>query len=137
MYTNNNNTANNRCVSSTFWWPIHRRWTLGAPSIVLERPRQAAYKPIANFPIATIEVAASATPIIAGASGPITPPATAPIVVLALRAHPIALVSPPPLGKRTPFPAACHATHQVAPRVHGLALPAAPQMSWKMLLRRL
>ena len=58
----------------------------------------AAYKPIAKFPIAAIEVAASATPIIAGASGPVTPPATTPIVVQALRAHPIALFSPPPSG---------------------------------------
>ena len=124
-------------IINFFWWPVHRRWTLGTPSIVLEQPRPAAYKPIAKFPIATIEVAASATPIIAGASGPVTPPATAPIVVLALRAHPIALVSPPPLGKRTPFPAACHATHQVVPQVHGLALPTTPQMSWKMIFRRL
>ena len=87
---------------------VHR--TLDTPSIVVERLRPAAY---------------------------LTTPVKAPIVVLALISDPITLVSPPRLGKRTPFPAACHATLQVVPRVHGPALPAAPQVSWKMLLKRL
>ena len=106
-------------------------------SIVAERPRQAAYKPIAKFPIATIEVATFATPIVGGTSGPIAPAAKAHIVVLALRADPIALAFPPRLGKRSPFPAAYHAAHQVVLQVQGGALAAAPQISWGMLLRRL
>ena len=93
---------------------VHR--TLDTPSIVVERPRPAAYPPIAKFPIATIDVATFATPIVAGASSPVAPPAKAPIVVLAYGADPIALAFPPRLGKRTPFPA--ETTLQVVECVH-------------------
>ena len=79
-------------------------------SIVAEWPWQATYSPIAKFVIASIDVATCATPIVGGASAPITPQAPE-IMVLALLADPILLT--PGLGKLSPCSTAHHRTQQV------------------------
>ena len=105
------------------------------PSKVVEWPRQATTGPIAKHSAAKIYVATFATPIVGGARFPITPPAKPLIVVLALGADPISFGFPPRLGKRTPFPAACHTTQQVVPHVQGRALTAGPHFFGSMLRR--
>ena len=103
-------------------------WAGGA-SIEIEWPRTSADSPIAKLPIGVIVVAAPmAGPIIGGASGPTAPPATGIIVVLALRADPIAW---PPIFQRTPCLAS--SAHQVVPYIHRLALLATPQIFSRML----
>ena len=113
-------------------------WTLDKNTlIIVEWPRQPAHRPIAKLPIAAVEVATSAGPVIGGARGPVTQPARPIIVILAHWADPVTLVCSPRLRKVTPLPAACHRTHQVVPCVVGRAPWAAPQISWRMLPRRL
>ena len=103
-------------------------------SIVAEWPRQATYSPIAKFAIASIDVATCATPIVGGASAPITPEAPE-IMVLALLADPILLT--PGLGKLSPCSTAHHGRQQVVLQVVSRTLLAGPHIFWVMLLRRL